>query len=67
MPAPPFPLTPAQIRRIRPHFRSRTACRGWTTGRVLSGIIYVIRHGLRWRDARPPTLDGWKTTIFRPR
>jgi transposase len=35
--------------------------------RVLSGIIYVIRHELQWRDARPPTLDGRKPTIFRPR
>jgi hypothetical protein len=35
--------------------------------RVLSGIIYVIRHGLQCRDARPPTLDGRKPTIFRLR
>jgi transposase len=48
-----FLLTPAQMERIRPHFpRSRGIprvddCRG------LSGIIFVLKGGLRWRDAPP--------------
>jgi transposase len=48
----PFLLTPAQLERIRPCVpRSRGIprvddCRG------LSGIIFVLKGGLRWRDAQ---------------
>jgi transposase len=46
----PFLLTPAQMRRIRPHFpRSRSIPRV-DDRRVLSGIIFVLKGGLRWRD-----------------
>jgi len=32
-------------------FRCRMACRGLMTGAWSSGIIYVIKHGLQWKDA----------------
>jgi putative transposase len=44
-------LSHAQMRRIEPFFpRSRGLARV-DDRRVISGIIYVIRHGLQWRDA----------------
>ena len=49
--AEPFLLSEAQMRRIEPFFplpRSRARV---DDRRVLSGIIYVIRNGLMWRDA----------------
>ena len=43
----------AQMRRIEPFFpRSRGLARV-DDRRVISGIIYVIRNGLRWKDAPP--------------
>ena len=44
-------LAPAQMRRIEPFFpRSRGLARV-DDRRVISGIIYVIRNGLQWKDA----------------
>src|SRR3954471_24111067 len=44
-------LSHAQMRRIEPFFpRSRGLARV-DDRRVISGIIYVIRHGLQWKDA----------------
>lgn len=44
-------LSRAQMRRIEPFFpRSRGLVRV-DDRRVISGIIYVIRHGLQWKDA----------------
>src|SRR5690242_12496543 len=44
-------LPRAQMRRIEPFFpRSRGLARV-DDRRVISGIIYVIRHGLQWKDA----------------
>jgi transposase len=59
----PFLLTPAEMRRIRLHCalarHSRVdACR------VLSGIIFVLKGGLRWRDA-PPGYAPHKTLYNR--
>lgn len=43
----------AQMRRIEPFFpRSRGLARV-DDRRVISGIIYVIRNGLQWKDALP--------------
>jgi len=49
----PFLLTPAQMRRIRPHFPLSHGIPRVDDRRVLSGIIFVIKGGLRWRDAPP--------------
>ena len=57
-------LSPAQMRRIAPYFpRSRGKPRvdDW---RVISGIVYVIRHGLMWKDA-PLGYGPYKTLYNR--
>ena len=51
MPMPPFLLTAAQMRQLSPHFPLSHGIPRVDDRRVLSGIIYVIRHGLQWRDA----------------
>jgi transposase len=57
-----FWLTKAQLKRIEPHFpRSRGVPRV-DDRRVVSGIIHVIRNGLRWRDA--PTVYGPHKTLY---
>jgi len=46
-----FWLTKAQLKRIEPFF-PRTRCIPRVDDRrVVSGIVHVIRNGLRWRDA----------------
>jgi transposase len=50
-PKPPFLLTLAQMRRLSPHFPLSHGIARVDDRRVLSGIIYVIRNGLQWRDA----------------
>lgn len=49
----PFPLTPAQMRRIRPHFPLSRGVPRVDDRRVISGIALVIKGGLLWRDAPP--------------
>ena len=46
-----FWLTRAQIRRIAPYFPLSHGVPRVDDQRVVSGIIHVIRNGLRWRDA----------------
>ena len=41
----------AQMRRIEPYFPLSHGVSRVDDRRVLSGIIFVIRNGLRWRDA----------------
>ena len=54
----------AQMRRIEPFFpRSRGLVRV-DDRRVISGIIYVIRNGLQWKDA-PPGYGPHKTLYNR--
>ncbi len=48
---PPFLLTPAQRRRLSPHFPLSHGIPRMDGRHVLSGIIYVLRYGLHWRDA----------------
>ena len=60
----PFLLTPAQMRRIRPHFPLSHGVPRVDDRRVLSGIIFVIKGGLRWRDA-PPGYGPHKTLYNR--
>ncbi len=50
-PKPPFLLSPAQMRRLSPHFPLSRGMPRVDNRRVQSGIISVIRHGLRWCDA----------------
>ena len=52
-------LSEAQIRRIEPRYR--TTCRV-SNDRIISGIIFVIKNGLRWRDA--PADYGPPKTIY---
>ena len=59
---PPFLLTLAQMRRLSPHFPLSHGIPRVDDRRVLSGIIYVIRHGLRWRDA--PAAYGPHKTLY---
>jgi len=44
-------LSEAQIRRIEPYFPLSHGIARVDDRRVLSGILFVIRNGLRWRDA----------------
>ena len=55
-------LTPAQMRRIEPFFPRSHGMPRVDDRRVLSGILFVIRNGLRWRDA--PTAYGPHKTIY---
>jgi transposase len=46
-----FLLSRAQMRRIEPFFPRSRGLPRVDDRRVVSGIVYVIRHGLQWRDA----------------
>jgi transposase len=60
----PFLLTPAQMERIRPHFPRSSGIPRVNDCRVLSGIIFVLKGSLRWRDA-PPGYGPHKTLYNR--
>lgn len=62
MPKPPFLLTTAQMERLSPYFPLSHGIPRVDDRRVLSGIIYVIRHGLQWRDA--PAAYGPHKTLY---
>jgi putative transposase len=55
-------LSKAQMRRIEPFFPLSHGVPRVDDRRVVSGIIFVIRNGLRWRDA--PTGYGPHKTIY---
>jgi transposase len=55
-------LTPEQMRRIEPFFPRSHGVPRVDDRRVLSGILFVIRNGLRWRDA--PAGYGPPKTIY---
>jgi hypothetical protein len=46
-----FLLSEAQMRRIEPFFPLSHGIPRVDDRRVISGIVFVIRNGLRWRDA----------------
>src|SRR4051795_10118885 len=46
-----FWLSRAQMKRIAPYFPLSHGVPRVDDHRVLSGIVFVIRNGLRWRDA----------------
>lgn len=55
-------LSDAQMRRIEPYFPLSHGIPRVDDRRVISGIIHVIRNGLRWRDA--PAEYGPHKTIY---
>ena len=57
-----FWLSQAQMRRIEPYFPLSHGMPRVDDRRVLSGIVFVIRNGLRWRDA--PSDYGPPKTIY---
>jgi transposase len=57
-------LTEEQMERLRPHFPKSHGKPRVDDRRVLSGIIFVNRNGLRWRDA-PPVYGPHKTLYNR--
>jgi transposase len=63
MPVPLLP-TPAQMRRIRPYFPVSHGVPRVDDRHVLSGIVFVMQGGLRWRDA-PPGYGPHKTLYNR--
>ena len=46
-----FLLSEAQMRRIEPYFPLSHCIPRVDDRRVISGIVFVIKNGLRWRDA----------------
>ena len=57
-----FWLTDKQLRRIERHFPLSHGIPRVDDRRVISGIVFVIRNGLRWRDA--PKDYGPHKTIY---
>jgi putative transposase len=57
-----FLLTKSQFSRIRPYFPLAHGVERVDDLRVISGIIYVIKHGLRWKDA--PKEYGPHKTLY---
>ena len=55
-------LSEAQMRRIEPYFPLSHGIPRVDDRRIVSGIIFVIRSGLRWRDA--PAAYGPHKTIY---
>ena len=57
-----FLLSPAQMRRIAPYFPLSHGIARVDDRRIVSAIIFVIKNGLRWRDA--PKEYGPHKTIY---
>ncbi len=57
-------LTDAQLNRIKPYFPLSHGVPRVDDLRVISGIVFVIRNGLRWRDA-PREYGPHKTLCIR--
>ena len=55
-------LSPAQMRRIAPYFPLSHGIARVDDRKIISGIVFVIRNGLRWRDA--PKDYGPHKTIY---
>ncbi len=55
-------LTEPQLERIKPYFPRPHGRPRVDDRRVISGIIHVIRNGLRWRDA--PEIYGSNKTLY---
>jgi transposase len=59
-----FYLSSKQLEILRPYFPLSHGVPRVDDLRVVSGIIYVIRHGLQWKDA-PPESGPYKTLYNR--
>ena len=57
-----FMLTRRQLNRIKPYFPFPHGVERVDDRRVISGIIYVIRNGLQWKDA--PKAYGPHKTLY---
>jgi transposase len=57
-----FWLTKAQLKRLEPFFPRTRGVTRVDDRRVVSGIVHVIRNGLRWRDA--PAVYGPHKTLY---
>jgi putative transposase len=57
-----FLLSEAQMRRLEPYFPLSHGIPRVDDRRVVSGIVFVIRNGLRWRDT--PRAYGPHKTIY---
>ena len=57
-----FLLTQQQLNRIKPYFPVSHGVPRVDDRRVISGIIYVIRYGLQWKDA--PKAYGPDKTLY---
>jgi transposase len=57
-----FWLTQSQMRRIEPYFPLSHGVPRVDDRRVISGIVFVLRNGLRWRDA--PAEYGPHKTLY---
>src|SRR5713101_3835084 len=57
-----FWLTKAQLKRIEPFFPRTRGIPRVDDRRAVSGIVHVIRNGLRWRDA--PAVYGPHKTLY---
>ena len=55
-------LSEAQMERLRPFFPKSRGRARVDDRRVLSGIIFINRNGLRWCDA--PAEDGSPKTLY---
>ena len=59
-----FLLSPSQMSKIEPFFPRSHGVPRVDDRRVISGIVYVLKHGLQWRDA-PPGYGPHKTLYNR--
>jgi transposase len=57
-----FLLSERQMARIAPHFPLSHGVPRVDDRRVVSGIVYVIKHGLQWKDA--PKSYGPHKTLY---
>lgn len=55
-------LSKIQLERIQPYFLRSHGRPRVDDRRVISGIIHVVRNGLRWRDA--PDIYGPRKTLY---
>lgn len=57
-----FLLSPSQMSKIAPFFPRSHGVPRVDDRRVISGIVYVLKHGLQWRDA--PREYGPHKTLY---
>ncbi len=55
-------LSEAQLSKMSPHFPLAHGIPRVCDRKVMSGILYVLRNGLRWRDA--PAIYGPYKTLY---